>query len=79
MLFKILEVLLIAGSIIPTLLGLFVIFHVARPQQSPADKSNRINKIRLIWFVLTREHLFVNAFPWLRHDELDNVRPYRDN
>lgn len=59
--------------LLPALLGLFVIYHVFRSQRSPADKSNRINKIRLLWFVLTREDLFVKTFPWLTRDELDNV------
>lgn len=53
--------------------GLLVFWHVARQQHSPADASNRINKLRLVWFALTREELFVNAMPWLRRDELDNV------
>lgn len=65
-------VLLIAGLIF-TLIGLFIAFHIARPQKYPADTSNRINKIRLIWFALTREELFVTIFPWLSRDELDNV------
>lgn len=58
---------------IPGLIGLFVIWHVARPQRNPADSSNRINKIRLLWFCLTREGLFVSVFPWLTRDELENV------
>lgn len=53
--------------------GLLVFWHVARPQRSPADASNRINKLRLVWFALTREELFVNAMPWLRRDEAENV------
>ena len=57
----------------PALIGGFVLFHIFRSQRLPADKTNRINKIRLIWFVLTREDLFVNSFPWLTRDELDNV------
>lgn len=56
-----------------TLLGLFVMFSILRPQRSPADTSNRINKIRLLWFVLTREDLFVSFFEWLKNDELKNV------
>lgn len=65
---------LLALLAFPALIGLFVIYHVVRSQRPPADKSNRINKLRLIWFVLTREDLFVNSFPWLTRDELDNVR-----
>lgn len=65
--------LLQVAGILVLALGLFLVYHIARPQKSPADTSNRINKIRLIWFVLTREDLFVNMFPWLRNDELKNV------
>lgn len=54
--------------------SLFVAYHVFRPQRKPADTSNRINKLRLLWFCLTREELFVSAFPWLTNDELDNVK-----
>ena len=59
--------------LLPSLLGLFVLWHIFRPQQKPADTSNRINKIRLLWFVLTREYLFTNTMPWLKRDELDNL------
>lgn len=55
----------------PALIGLFVIWHVVRPQKSPADTSNRINKIRLLWFALTREHELARVIAWLRQDESD--------
>jgi hypothetical protein len=58
----------------PALVGLFVMFHIFRSQRLPADQSNRINKIRLLWFTLTREDLFVDLFPWLKRDELDNFK-----
>lgn len=64
---------LCALLLFPSLIGLFTLFHWLRPQKSPADTSNRINKIRLWWFALTRENLFVGLFPWLTRDELDNV------
>lgn len=57
----------------PALLGLLLIYHVARPQKAPADASNRINKIRLIWFAMTREEMFAPHFDWLRRDESENV------
>lgn len=57
-----------------SVLGLFLAWHVVRPQKSPTDTSNRINKIRLLWFALTREDLFVDVFPWLKRDEKDNVQ-----
>ena len=55
------------------LFSLFVAFHVIRPQKAPADSSNRINKLRLIWWALTRENRFVGQEPWLANDEIDNV------
>lgn len=69
-----LTALQVAG-LVPLIIGLFVLFHLLRPQRSPADKSNRINKIRLFWFALTREELFVDVFPWLKRDEMDNLLP----
>jgi len=67
---------------IPSLIGLFVLFHLFRDNKKPADKSNRINKIRLFWFVMTRENLFVDlktpegddAFEWLKYDEYYNIK-----
>ncbi len=73
LLFSLFLILLQVAGLLVLALGLFVVFHIARPQKEPADTSNRINKIRLIWFCLTRENLFVDVFPWLKHDELDNV------
>lgn len=64
---------LVGVLLFPALVGLFVMFHIARSQRLPADTSNRINKIRLLWFALTREDLFVKTFPWMTRDELDNV------
>lgn len=58
---------------VPALIGLFVLFHVLRQQKHPADASNRINKIRLIWFALTREHLIARYVEWLRKDEFQNI------
>lgn len=57
----------------PALIGSLLIYHVARPQKAPADTSNRINKIRLVWFAMTREEMFAPHFAWLRRDEGENV------
>jgi hypothetical protein len=70
---RMLSILLQIGGLIPLLIGFLVVWHVIRPQKTPADSSNRINKIRLLWFVLTREDLFVGTFPWLKRDEKENV------
>ena len=71
-------VLLTFSGIFFTLIGLFTFFHLLRSQKSPADNSNRLNKLRLLWYVLTREDLFVDTFPWLRNDEYENVGRKRD-
>lgn len=66
--------IIVAVMAFPALLGSLLIWHVARPQKSPADTSNRINKIRLVWFAMTREELFAPHFAWLRRDEAENVQ-----
>lgn len=66
--------LLQVAGCIAVLFALFVFFHVVRPQKAPADASNRINKIRLLWMCLTREELFADTFPWMKNDEYDNVK-----
>lgn len=65
-------VLSIAG-LFATSLGLLVLYHVIRPQKAPADPSNRINKLRLIWFAMKHEDRFVDVFPWLKEDETDQL------
>ena len=50
----------------------FALYSVFRPQRAPADQSNRINKLILIWFALTREELFVELLPFLKRDLLEN-------
>ncbi len=60
-----------------SVLGLLIAWHIARPQRSPADSSNRINKARLLWFAMTREEMFLPIFPWLARDERDNVKGQR--
>ena len=64
---------LVGALLFPALIGLLVIFHIGRPQKSPADTSNRINKIRLLWFALTREDYIAQFAPWLETDEMDKL------
>jgi hypothetical protein len=62
------------SAVLPLTLGMFVLYHlVLRAKNPPCDESNRINHIRLFWFALTREDKFVEAFPWLRNDEWENM------
>ncbi len=63
----------LTAALIPFGLGMLTIIHFMRAPKAPADTSNRINRIRLWWFALTRPELFVDSFEWLKHDELDNV------
>lgn len=65
--------LLCIASLPTSAIGLVVVWHVARPQKSPADASNRINKLRLIWFAMTREDVMAEYLPWLKRDELENI------
>jgi len=61
-------------QLMPSSFGWLVFFNVfIRRKHSPADKSNRINHFRLVWFALTREDLFVDTFPWMKQDEYDNI------
>ncbi len=67
-------IFLIGLGALPSILGLLMIYHVLiRTKKSPADGSNRINHIRLVWFALTREDKFVYEFPWMKNDEWDNI------
>lgn len=67
-------ILLIIAMLPLWALGVFVFVQLLKPAKLPADKSNRINKIRLVWFALTRPELFVREFAWLKNDELDNIK-----
>ena len=57
------------------LFGLFIFVKVIlMGMKAPADTSNRIAHLRLVWFAITRPELFVDSFEWLKHDELDNLK-----
>lgn len=73
MLTVLLTALCFAGVLV-TLFGAWVLVMLGKSLRAPADTSNRINRVRLFWFALTRPELFVGAFPWLKNDELDNVK-----
>lgn len=66
------------SSIVLSTVGLFFIICIFKSKKLPMDKSNRINHIRLVWFVLTRPELFVKEFAWLTKDEFDNVKRNSD-
>ena len=57
------------------LFGLFLFIKIIlAPMKAPADTSNRIAHLRLVWFAITRPELFVDCLEWLKHDELDNLK-----
>lgn len=66
-------ILLLVAMLPMWAIGMLTFIQWIRPAQG-IDKSNVINRIRLWWFALTRQSLFVGLFPWLRNDELDNIK-----
>lgn len=63
---------LLVFGMAPYIIGLFMLYHTLRPQKAPADGSNKINKLVLIWFALTREDKFVDKLPFLKNDLWEN-------
>lgn len=75
MVVMVLLIVIIFLLIFPAAIGYLVLFNTfVRGKRFPADKSNIINHIRLVWFALTREDKFVDLFPWLKNDEWDNFK-----
>lgn len=53
-----------------TLLGAFLIFKVIiMPMKKPADTSNRIAHLRLVWKAINRPEEFVATEEYLKYDE----------
>ena len=42
--------------------------------KAPADKSNRINRVRLWWYAISAPHRSIKSFYWLQGDETDNLK-----
>jgi len=51
----------------------YFIWSVLRPQVLPCDESNRINKIRLIWFACTRQELF-DTLDWSHDSPITRIQ-----
>lgn len=61
-------------TMFPTwLFGAAILIQILKKPPFPVDKSNLFNRFRLLWFAISRQNLFVDLFPWLKNDELDNV------
>ena len=57
------------------IIGLFVIVKVLfLPMQAPADQTNRIAHLRLVWWAINRPERFVDLYPWLTRDEDENIK-----
>jgi len=66
--------LCLAGILI-TLLGAFFFIKIfVMPNKAPADATNRINHLRIVWFAVQSPELFVDTFAWLKNDELENMK-----
>jgi len=72
--FNLLIITLCLAGILMTLLGAFFFIKIfVMPNKSPADLTNRINHLRIVWFAVQSPELFVDTFAWLKNDELENV------
>ena len=57
------------------ILGAFVFVKtILLPMKSPADESNRIAHLRLVWWAINAPEKFVSTFPWLASDEAENLK-----
>ena len=57
-----------------TLLGMYVFIKVLiMPNVPPMDITNRINHIRVVFFAIQHPEKFVEMYPWLAFDEMENV------
>ena len=73
LIYLLLGTLCLAGTLITLFGAFFFIKIIVLPNKAPADVTNRINHIRLVWFAVQSPELFVDLFPWLKNDEYENV------
>lgn len=50
------------------MIGVFVAYQVAKKQKPPADESNRLGHIALVWEACTAPHRFAEFRPYLKYD-----------
>ena len=64
------------GGLILVLTGALVWGSIFLRSKAPMDASNRINRIRIIWFAISAPHRFAHCrgFTWLQGDERDNLK-----
>lgn len=66
--------LMVVAGIFPLLIGIMTVGSWALRLKAPADKSNRINRIRLWWYAISAPHRSIKSFYWLGGDETDNLK-----
>ncbi len=63
-----------AGTLL-TLLGAYVFIKVLIiPNAPPADRTNRINHITVVFFAIQHPEKFIAMYPWLAHDQAENLK-----
>ena len=65
--------LFIIGGIFTQIIGIMTVGSWALRIKAPADKSNRINRVRLWWYAISAPHRSIKSFKWLGGDETDNL------
>ena len=73
-LWVIFKYMLMFSGIFVLLIGMMTVGSWSLRVKAPADKSNRINRIRLWWFAISAPHRFTGNFKWLYGDEVDNLK-----
>lgn len=64
---------IIVGLMAPlAIFGLVIIVQLFRTK-APVDASNIFNRLRILWFSITRMDQMVEKFPWLMKDEWENM------
>lgn len=72
--FNILIIALCLAGTLLTLLGAYVFAKVIlMPNSPPADRTNRINHLRVVFFAIQSPEKFIKMYPWLGRDEQENV------
>ena len=66
--------LLTISGIFVLLIGMMTVFSWSLRIKAPADKSNRINRVRLWWYAISAPHRSIKSFYWLQGDETDNLK-----
>lgn len=71
---NLLIITLCLAGILLTLLGAYLFIKVLIiPNSPPADRTNRINHLRVVFFAIQSPEIFIKMYPWLARDEAENV------